>query len=361
MEPEEAEETKAKIEVPRSFMIRKADLEKHGYTSKCPGCQAVIRGVTRRFHSTECRERLKKEMDNEDKVKEAKRKEIELHVKVHEDMQEKLKQREEKREKGAGHDHLAKNDRTRGSASGSSGDAGVSLQHRRERGEEAGGEVKRRKTNSRASEEDEESDLDLCWVEFAMDVDGVEMLKDVNVEKFVEDRTEIDIMEAFDDVTGLGLDVGKLRKARNEEITYIEAKGIWERVPLQKCWDKTGKAPTSGKWVDVQKGDDVRSRYVGRDFKPKGEGPRAEIFASMPPLEAKKIIFSRAASQKGETRIKKLLFIDVKKAHMNAVCKEWSFVDLPEEIYEAGWCAQLKYWLYGMRPAARAVGGRIWQ
>jgi hypothetical protein len=71
-------------------------------------------------------------------------------------------------------------------------------------------------------------------------------------------------------------------------------------------------------------------------------------------LEAKKILFSRAASQKGETRIKKLLFIDVKKAHMNAICQEWAFVDLPEEIYEAGWCAQLKYWLYGMRPAARA-------
>ena len=34
-------------------------------------------------------ERLKKEMDNEEKVKEAKRKEIEFHVRVHEDMQEK--------------------------------------------------------------------------------------------------------------------------------------------------------------------------------------------------------------------------------------------------------------------------------
>ena len=105
MEPEEAEETKSKIEVPRSFMIRKADLEKHGYTSKCPGCQASIRGVTRRFHSVECRERLKKEMDNEDKVKEAKRKEIEFHVKVHEDMQEKLKKRAEERKEDAQADH----------------------------------------------------------------------------------------------------------------------------------------------------------------------------------------------------------------------------------------------------------------
>ena len=143
-------------------------------------------------------------------------------------------------------------------------------------------------------------------------------------------------------------------KARKEEIDFIEAHGAWERVPISMCYEKTGKGPTSGKWVDVQKEAGVRSRYVGRDFKPKGEDPRAEIFASMPPLEAKKILFSRAASQVGQARKKKLLFIDIKKAHMNAVCKEWAFVELPEEIREEGWCGRLKYWLYGMRPAARA-------
>jgi len=28
---------------------------------------------------------------------------------------------------------------------------------------------------------------------------------------------------------------------------------------------------------------------------------------------------------------------------MNAVCKEWSFVELPEEIHREGYCAQLKF------------------
>ena len=74
----------------------------------------------------------------------------------------------------------------------------------------------------------------------------------------------------------------------------------------------------------------------------------------MPPLEAKKILFSMAASQQGKSRKKKLLFVDVKKAHMNATCKEWAFVELPEELHRDGYCAQLKFWLYGMRPAARA-------
>ena len=128
-----------------------------------------------------------------------------------------------------------------------------------------------------------------------------------------------------------------MRKARKEEIDFIEVHGTWERVPISMCYEKTGKGPTSGKWVDVQKETEVRSRYVGRDFKPRGEDPRAEIFASMPPLEAKKSLFSRAASQVGQARKKKLLFIDIKKAHMNAVCKEWVFVELLEEIREGGW------------------------
>ena len=49
--------------------------------------------------------------------------------------------------------------------------------------------------------------------------------------------------------------------------------------------------PTTTKWVDRTKKDDngkvfFRYRLVARDFKP--EGPRDDLFAAMPPLEAKK-------------------------------------------------------------------------
>jgi len=93
---------------------------------------------------------------------------------------------------------------------------------------------------------------------------------------------------------------------------------------------------------------------VGRDFKPKGEQERADIFASMPPWEAKKLLFSLAASQVGEPRVRKLLFVDATKAHVNGVCEVDAFIDLPPEAHEEGKCAKLKHWLYGMRPAARA-------
>ena len=39
----------------------------------------------------------------------------------------------------------------------------------------------------------------------------------------------------------------------------------------------------------------VRSKWVARDFKKKGEGGREDIFAAMPPLEAKKLLFALAA------------------------------------------------------------------
>jgi hypothetical protein len=124
------------------------------------------------------------------------------------------------------------------------------------------------------------------------------------------------------------------------------------------------KKPTTTKWVEGWKVDDdggrfVRSRLVGRDFKVKREGPRDELFAGTPPLEAKKMLFRRVAGIRGWRRKRgmpeeKLMFIDVRKAHLNAKVaddvEEW--VELPEELWEWGRYARLRRWLYGMRPAA---------
>ena len=53
----------------------------------------------------------------------------------------------------------------------------------------------------------------------------------------------------------------------------------------------------------------------------------------------------------------KLLFIDVKKAHLNDVLSrdEYAYVQLSTEVGAApGICGRLKRWLYGMRQAASA-------
>jgi len=104
-------------------------------------------------------------------------------------------------------------------------------------------------------------------------------------------------------------------------------------------------------------GDDVtkfvRSRLVARGFKPRREENPEEMFAATPPLEAKKLLFRMAAGVRGWRRRKgaaeiKLMFIDVRKAHLNAVCEDEAWVELPEEFWEWGRHAKLKRWLYGM-------------
>eukprot|EP00973_Karenia_brevis_P077023 10695622-Karenia_brevis.AAC.1 len=64
---------------------------------------------------------------------------------------------------------------------------------------------------------------------------------------------------------------------------------------------------------------------------------------------------SRAVTERVDGRSRKLMFIDVKKAHLNPVCEEDVYLDLPEECHcPPGFCGKLVYWMYGMRGAAAA-------
>ena len=83
-------------------------------------------------------------------------------------------------------------------------------------------------------------------------------------------------------------DTGPVAKA--EEMSCIKSLPLYEEVELQVAWDETGRWPVSTKWVDIEKDGGVRSRWVARDFKPKGEKGRDDLFAATPPLEAKKLL-----------------------------------------------------------------------
>ena len=50
-----------------------------------------------------------------------------------------------------------------------------------------------------------------------------------------------------------------------------------------------------------------------------------------------------------------MLFIDACKAHLNPVCMDDVFIELPSETGAPSWiCGKLNFWLYGFRPAANA-------
>jgi hypothetical protein len=167
---------------------------------------------------------------------------------------------------------------------------------------------------------------------------------------------EWDVLEYLN----MPMDEGQLAEARAEEVGYMQELGMFEPSTREECWARTGKAPITTRWVDVLKklseGEEIiRSRLVARDFKIKGV-LRFDLFAAMPPLEAKRMLLQMAVRRNREqpSLRYKLMFIDVKKAHLNGEVPddEWVFVELPIEA--GGGVVRLRRWLYGMRPAARA-------
>ena len=105
--------------------------------------------------------------------------------------------------------------------------------------------------------------------------------------------------------------------------------------------------------MDLNKGTaenpDVRCRLVAGDFKPKGDKDREDLFAAMPPLEAKKLLFRKVAGDKGrmvkgQVEKVKTMLTDVKKAHLNGVVgdEDQVFVQLPDEAGVPGMCGKLK-------------------
>lgn len=118
----------------------------------------------------------------------------------------------------------------------------------------------------------------------------------LNVEDFVTndepDANEVEV--AFDDISGERIPLKDVKAARAEEMEFIKGIPLFEEASRAECYEKTGKAPISTTWVDVNKGRDglvqIRSRLVARDFKSKC-ATNDGLFASMPPLEAKKCLF----------------------------------------------------------------------
>ena len=94
---------------------------------------------------------------------------------------------------------------------------------------------------------------------------------------------------------------------------------------------------------------------MARDFRAKGEKDREDLFAATPPLELLRMMISKTATITMKSGRRKMLFIDVKKAHLNPKCEQDVYVELSREAKpKPGKCGKLVHWLYGFRPAAQA-------
>ena len=72
---------------------------------------------------------------------------------------------------------------------------------------------------------------------------------------------------AWDDLTGMRLDAGKVVEARNKEVTYIRDKRVYDKFPRHQAMRNKWKIIRT-RWIDINKGDDEnpvdRSRLVGK-------------------------------------------------------------------------------------------------
>eukprot|EP00973_Karenia_brevis_P013130 1781092-Karenia_brevis.AAC.1 len=77
---------------------------------------------------------------------------------------------------------------------------------------------------------------------------------------------------------------------------------------------------------------------VAKNYKG-GDKRRDDLFAETLPLEAKRLLMSRPVTKRVDGGSRKLMFIDVKKAHLNPVCEEEVYLVLPEECHcPPGFC-----------------------
>ena len=169
-----------------------------------------------------------------------------------------------------------------------------------------------------------------------------------------EENNEDELEVAWDDASGATLDPKEVRKARAEEIRFVTEMGLYEKVQIKQCHERTGKATISVRWVDINKGDqekpDYRSRLVAREV---NTHKRDDLFAATPPLEALQVILSMAATaNRGEM----VMVNDVGRAFVDARAQREVYVQLPNEDLKIGeWhlCGRLKYSMYGTRDAAQ--------
>ena len=362
--------------------LTKQDFEKFGFTDRCPGCSAIIHGLRVQRAKETCRRRMEKHLEDDLRVKSAKLRLSERSRKL-------------RKEQGPEVDHKRRNLDDIEDAVMNEDDPQrlVALYEKFQeeyeqylKAEMDARSAKRRKfdnvevemmktgdakTAHTSCEEDSQNNKrqkgDNPMQEVATSSTEDPVYQEMNIDLILKqewidnEKGEQDQMNeyAWDDVNDMELPIEKVRDARTEEMKYMKGK-TFKVVKKSDACRVTGKGPISTKWVDTDKGHGngemlVRSWWVARDFKLKGEKDREDLFSATPPLELIRYVISRQATMRTDGQERKTLCIDVKKAHLVPKCTQDVYVELPAEAgVQEDECGKLIYWLYGCRPAAQA-------
>ena len=164
----------------------------------------------------------------------------------------------------------------------------------------------------------------------------------------------------LDEYTGEVLPEALIRAAIVEELNYFNDR-VWELTTKDKMHEYKDFIFVRSRWVNCNKGDsedpDCRARLVACEVNKTGE--KNDLFyASTPPLEAKKAMFSRYAQHtRAGAKPLRLSFVDVRKAYFNGTPKRDIFMSLPREMgLPSHYVAKQVKCVYGTRDA-----GAIWE
>ena len=153
---------------------------------------------------------------------------------------------------------------------------------------------------------------------------------------FDEETSEmrVDIEHDMDDASGALLDPDMVKKAREEELTWLRKEGVYERVPAES-WD----GPLlKWKWLDVNKGDadhpKIRSRMVAKEVKkakPLHEQlGGSDVFSATPPIEAVYSLLSMFMTR-NQTSRKRMASWVISRAHFMGRAVRELYMRLPDE------------------------------
>ena len=179
---------------------------------------------------------------------------------------------------------------------------------------------------------------------------GEELLRNEINALYVQNGIEV----AVDDVSGSWLDPAAVKVGRDVEMTYFEKMQVYERVPRAEQKKIQGKI-IGTKWIDVNKGDfdnpNIRFPLVGKEFR---TGPDDALYAGTPPLEALRVMLSRAATVDAGGKERERVVNDVSGAYFYAKCTRDIYIELPPEDPKArpDMLGRLGLCLYGTRDAA---------
>jgi len=338
--------------------LRREDFDKHGYTDRCSGCSAMLRNLKPQPHTSMCRDRMEKILASDIRVKNARARLQERGAKLkattrNDDDNDRTKRRrlDELEEQAMVEDDpnklndifekyrqeymkiRASEDRDHDSTKRLRTDDGPVFQEAASGSQdparyaemeisaiiEDGGDPWEIMSSTKLWSRDtgeylktlEDHDEDHTAKVWSSDYD--ECLKTLQGHHEMEEY-------AWDDVNDIRLPLELVRKAREEEMTHMKGK-IFKVVKKPEAWERTGRAPISTKWVDTDKthgtGEPVvRSQWVARDFKDPLDKDREDLFSATPPLEMQRLVLSRQATVRPDGLARKMMYLDVKKAHL---------------------------------------------